>query len=726
MNRPDFLFRWLLPVTLLFSIIFSSDVCADGIDFRGQFFYRTTDSETTNKRTGRTLTSEFWSFDQQYRFDFSKTLYPYLTLIGGTLYQLNTSTSTAQDIEFETEEKVLKPYVEFNLRSPLYEAGLGYRRTQIENKASVVPDTQDVRDVINSNFGWNPAGFPELNLNYWHTHTYNDTETIDTVEKLFAGDTKYTIGQNLHLRYFYTRDAKEDTLSGSETLDQAHNGRIDYSRSFFNRRLSLSTNYRIRYSTFEFETTGEVNSPLLRSAGLSSIDDTPEDGPALNLNPALIDGNLTASAGLNIGLNGDDTTLVNIGLDFGFPVDVDKIRIYVDRNLSASVINYFSWSIYTSPDNLDTSTWTFQETVSPAIFGTFENYFEISFSVVNTRYIKVVTRPLSPTVPDAAVFPNIFVTEMEAFSTQLGTGDKKEIINADHNYNLNLTGKLGDKMILGYNLYYRLREQDQDPFSTEKTELSNGINFNYLFNRVFSARASISRIDRTEDDLEIFENNYSASLKAVYFETFDQILTFSGTKTEEGERSSSTNTLFLRTNAELYRGWSAFLDLGYSSIQDLENAEGANTIIRFGTNLVPNEKITANINYQLTSSERTDGGNGHTFRSQWDIQAFYTPFRALSVNARVNIDEREDFRSTLYEFDLNWSPFSDGALQFFFTFTERLRPELEEDRRAIGPGLKWTLGRYLFMDMTYTITEDENSLETTESDNLIVNLRITF
>lgn len=726
MNRPDFMFRWLLSAPLLLTIIFSSNVCADGINLRGQFFYRTTDSETTNKKSGQTLTSEFSSFDQQYRFDFSKTIYPYLTFIGGTLYELNTSTSTAEDIEFEAEEETLKPYVEFNLRSPLYEAGLGYRRTQIENKTSGTPAIQDFRDVINTKLGWDPAGFPELNLNYWHTHTYNDPETINTVEKLFAGDTKYTIGKNLNLKYFYTRNAKEDTLDDAETLDQIHNGRIEYSRSFFKRRLSLSTSYRIRYNTFEFETTGDVESPLLRSEGLSSIDDTPEDGPALNLNPALIDGNLTASAGLNIGLNGDDTTFVNIGLDFGFPVDVDKIRIYVDRNLSASVVDYFSWSIYTSPDNLDTSTWTLQETVSPAIFGTFENFFEISFSVVNTRYIKVVTRPLSSIVPDAAVFPNIFVTEMQAFTTQLGTGIKKKNTNVDHNYNLNLRGKLGDKMILGYDFYYRSQEQNQDPISTKRTELSNGVNFNYLFNRVFSARAGISRTNRTLDDSEIIEDNYSASLKAAYLETFEQILTFSGTNTDEEEMSSSTKTLFLRTNAELYRGWSAFLDLGYSLIQDLDSTESTSKILRAGTNLIPSEKITANINYELTKTQQSDEGNEQDYKSRWDIQAFFTPFRSLSFNARVSLEERDDYRSTLYDYSANWSPFPDGALQFYLTFTETLRPELEEERRSIGPGFKWTLGRYFFMDMAYTITEDENRLETTESKNLVVNLRVTL
>ena len=47
--------------------------------------------------------------------------------------------------------------------------------------------------------------------------------------------------------------------------------------------------------------------------------------------------------------------LTNIGVDFGFAVDVDQIRIWVDRALTATVANSFSWTVYTSPDNRNNS-----------------------------------------------------------------------------------------------------------------------------------------------------------------------------------------------------------------------------------------------------------------------------------------------------------------------------------------------------------------------------------
>ncbi|MES0445404.1 MAG: hypothetical protein ABUJ92_02560 [Desulfobacterales bacterium] len=718
MNRANSLVIWLLTVALLFNIIFSSHARADRLNFHSEFTYDNSDNETTDKTTGQAASSMLSSFNQKYNLDFSKTIYPYLTLAGGTFYNLNNSTFTSQATETESEQKTLRPFAKLDLKNPLYRAGMGFRRMQIESKTTGTPATQDFRDEINTILGWKPEGLPESNLRYVHTHAYNDFETVDSIEKQLTFITSYLAWKELDFKYFYTRSERENNIDGSEALDQNHNGNINYSHNFFNSRLSLSTGYKIRYNTFEFSGTGSGDFALLRSAGLWSLDDTPEDGPALALNPALIDGNLTASSGIDIGLGGDETTLTNIGLDFGFSVNVDRIRVWVDRSLTTPIADTFSWLVYTSPDNTDTSTWTLQATVSPASFGVFENRFEISFPAANTRFVKVVTRPLSPVVPDAALFPNIFVTEMQAFTTLSGASGQNKAAIVDHNYNLNLRGKLSDKAVLGYNLFYRL--QEQDPSSEKRTELSNGVNLNYIFNRVFSGSTSFSRIDYQSTDEKSVRDDYAASLRAAYLDTLGQALTYSGTKITEADGSSSRNSLFLRTNANLLRGWSAYLDTGYSWEQPSDSAQTTSTIIRSGTNIVPNDKITINMDYSRTQT------NGQTPTSRWDIGAFFIPFRALSFDVRLRMQEQGNSKTTLYNYSANWAPFSDGALQFFFTYDEMLRPEDDRKSRTIGPSLKWALGRHFFLDMFYNITETEDILQTTDSNKFNASLRIIF
>ena len=685
---------------------------------RGEFTYTNSESDTTNKATGEMTSSASSRFKQRYNLDFSKSLYPNLTLVGGTSYDLENATSTSQGTETEAEKKILRPFAKLNLNNPLYKAGLGYKRLQMENKTTGTPATQDFRDEINTILEWKPVGLPEVGLRYKYTHTYDDPETVDSVDKQLAFDSRYTIGSELGLSYFYTATARENNIKGSETLGQNHNGKVDYSHSFFNRRLSLSTAYRINYSIFEFQTAGTVESPLLRDEGLSSLDNTPDED-ALDFNLKLINGNVTASAGIDIGLDGDETTLTNIGLNFGLAVDVDKIHLWVDTPLSRLVANSFSWGVYTSSDNI---TWTLHATVS-GTFGTFEKRFEITFSEVNTQYIKVVTLPLNPAVSAEEKYKNIYITEMQAFTTVSGVSFDNKATSIDHNYDLNLRGKLSDKAVLGYNLSYRLREQD--PSSKKRTDLANGVNLSYIFNRVFSAGTSFTRTDRMQNDEKSVNDNYAALLRAAYLETLNQTLTYSGTKTTGEDGTSSRNSLFLRTNAKLYRGWSAFLDAGYSWRQPSESAQTTSTIIRSGTNLVPNDKITINMDYQVTKTQQSDGG-GETSSSRWDTQAFITPFRALSFNARVRMLDQGNSTTTLYNYSANWSPFPDGDLQFFFTFDEALRPEDEQKSRTIAPSLKWALGRHFSLDTSYSLNESETKSQTSESNIFSVELRVIF
>ena len=725
MNRPDSLYtvyKWFLPVALLFSFILSSTVCAEGINFRGEYEYINSNSDTTTKATNQTVSSVYSQFKQQYNLDFSNTIYPYLTLGGGAFYELNNETSKSEGNETKTEETRLRPFVDLKLNNPIYKAGILYRRTQIENKTTGLPDTEDIQDEIEALVGWRPANLPELNCRYSFTHIYDDPATTDTSEKVLQLDSTYTLAKDINLNYIYRRTNREDTVNNFETLEQDHNGRVNYSHNFFNGRLIVNSGYRIHYNTYEVPSSENTESPILRSEGLSSLDNTPTDGPALDPNPALIDGNLTASAGLNIGRNGDQTTFVNIGLDFGFPVDVDKIYIWVDRRLSASVANSYSWSIYTSPDNLDTSTWTLQTTVFPAVFGTFDNRFEISFPSVNTRYIKVVTRPLSPATPGASSFPDIFVTEMEAYTTLPGLRIEK----IDHNYTLDVRSHLTEKTVLGYNFAYLSKTNEEGTVSDKQTQQTHGVFARHIFNQIFSASSSFSRTDSKLEDENSVEYRYSGSIKADYWKAFRQILTYSARETQEDAGSSSTNAIFLRSNADIYKGWSALLDTGYSWSHPLETAPTTSTLIRAETNLIPNHMISINMNYAQTRTKEEGGGTADTTKTEYGFQAFFTPFRTLVFNFRLNVLDQNDTTSTLYNYSANWSPFPDGDLQFFFTYTETLRPEDEQKERTWGPSVKWSLNRHFYLDIDYNISSSESKTLATDSNSFRANLKIIF
>ena len=719
MRRDDYLFIWLLPAVISLSIFSAINVCAEGVNFRTELTYTNSDVEDKSKITGEKTKGNFYSFNQVYNFDLSKTIYPYLTFAAGTLFESENSTTKTSDTKTDSEERRLIPYVQLNLNNPLYQAGIQYRRTQRNNETSNAPNTENVRDEINTSFGWQPSELPSLDLRYNYYHTYNHPKTQDEIQKLLYLVSKYTAWEDLRFDYSYSRTDTNERLENFSTLGQTHFGRVEYSNDFFDRFLSLNTSYRIEYNSLEISSGGSSEVALQRSQGLFSLDNTPQDGPALQPNGALINGDVFTSAGIDIGLGGDETTLTNIGLDFGFTTSVDEIRIWVDRRLSTGIANSFSWGIYTSPDNRDSSTWTLVTTVSPAVFGDFENRFEITFPAVTTRFIKVVTTPLSPGFPGAGDYPNIFVTEMQAFTT-VSRDERNKTTSTDQYYDLGLRARVSEKTVVGYNL--NVTQQETDPSNDESTRLSNDLFVSHVFNKIFSTSARVSRTDTSENNDDTVTHTYSAVLRGNYLPTFQQILSFSGTNEKEEDDSSDDFSVVLRNNANLYRGWSVFVDSGFNWNRPMGgDTVEKSVLVRAGTNVEPHQKLTFNLNYQLRKTLEPDKNTD----SDFNLEAFFIPFRTLSLNARLTVTQREETR-TLQNYIVTWSPFPDGTLQFFFTYTETLRAEENVRQRTIAPGLNWTIGSHILLEMSYNIVTGESNSQKLEVNTFVSKLRIIF
>ena len=726
MHRAVFPNICLTLVILLFDALLLSTARADGVRFNSDLLYTTSSTTTKLKATGESIDSDFDRFDQRYNLNVTKRFFPYLSFETGAVYEFNQLTSKTEGNKVDIDEEILRPYVELNLDNPFYNAGLAVRARRREEKITGLPKNRADRDEFTGSVGMTPGElFPNWNLRYTHLHTYDDPETIDQIQQTLLLDSSWRPWESLNLDYTYTRVDSEERTLDFDTLQQTHFGRIGYAQNFWDRRLSLNTAYTINYSEFEFSSdTGFVENPLLRSAGLSALDNTPEDGPALSVNDALIDGNVIASAGLDIGTAGDQTQQVNIGLDFGFPQAVDQIRIWVDRQLSTIVANSFSWAVYTSPDNTDLSTWSLAATVSPATFATFDNRFEIVFPTVNTRFIKVVTRPLSPTVPGAADFTNIFVTEMQAFITQTGTSATTETSVTDHNYTLNLRGRLSDRTIVNYNLLYS--QQDTDPDNDQRTQLSNSAYLNHTFDNVFSANVNGQVTDTSVSDDDRTNYNYGASLRAAWLRTFDQSLTYTGRYEDSDLGTAYQNSIFLRSNSILYKGWSAFLDLGYTWEEPVSGEKITSSVIRPGTSIKPHPTLDLNLNFQFRRTDQSGADIGPTDESKWDVQAFYTPFSNLSFFAKVNGIHRDGESDTFQQYTINWSPYPDGDLQFFFTFNEVLISENNQKQTVVGPGLKWRIGRHINLDMSYNWTTDDSDIQKIESNIFNLELKLIF
>jgi hypothetical protein len=152
---------------------------AEGISFRTEQGYSNSDSSTQIRTTGEKIDTSFSVFRQLYDLDLSKTIYPYLNFDAGAVYELNRARSTTENIELDAEEKILRPFVELNVDSPVYDAGIAFRKRQREESTTNLPDTRDDRDEITALLGMEAQKWlPEWDLRFSHIHTYDDPETI--------------------------------------------------------------------------------------------------------------------------------------------------------------------------------------------------------------------------------------------------------------------------------------------------------------------------------------------------------------------------------------------------------------------------------------------------------------------------------------------------------------------------------------------------------------------
>jgi hypothetical protein len=324
----------------------------------------------------------------------------------------------------------------------------------------------------------------------------------------------------------------------------------------------------------------------------------------------------------------------------------------------------------------------------------------------------------------AAGFANIFVTEMQALITESGSSQTTETSVTDQNINLNLRGRLSAKTVVNYNMLYS--QQDTDPDNDQRTQLSNSVFLNHTFNNVFSANVNGQRTDVSVLDQDSTNYNYGASLRAVWLPTFDQAITYTG-RYEDGELGTAyQDSIFLRSNAILYRGWSAFLDMGYTREETFSGETITSSIIRPGTSLQPHPTLDLNMDFSFKRTEQSSEDIGPSDESKWNVQVLYTPLSNLSFFGKVDGLHRDGDTDTFQQYTINWSPFPDGELQLFFTYNQVLMSENNQKQTVVGPGLTWTIGRHFTLDASYNWTTNDSDIQKIESNIINAELQVIF
>lgn len=715
----------VLPSILLAVSIRPMDSRAEGLSGYLDIEYDRAKTVTRNSG-GQSNDTSSDSIAQLYNLTLEKKIYPNLGLLASGLFQKRDISSEADGLKSDTTTTTLRPYINLNLRTPLYFADATYSRNEEKRKTSGLSTATDVRESIISTLYWRPDRFPDLRLQYSRDHLY-DKEGVDqdTTTDLYQVTSNYRPTGSLWLYYHGSLRNTDLRLSGTTTKELNNNGRVNYSNNWWRRRISFGLDYNITNQVLETETSGagEVGLRVFPFSGLSTQSDAPEN-IALLSNPALIDGDVTAGTGINLGLPppGGDTRLRNMGLDFLVATEINTLYVWVDRDAS-QVADAFSWRVYTSDDNQN---WALRQTVSPAIFSPSLNRFEIRFANVNARYVKVVTGPLSPVVPFASSFPTIQVTELQSEIRRPSSEVAGKQTSTSQNGTMNFRAILFEPINLTYEFTYIFTKRDPNVL---QYTASNGLSFFRQFNKVFSGRGRVA-FENGEEQAGYREAKvYSVSITAVPVQTLFHSLTFSGKEETVAGGKDSNISILLYNIAKLYEGIDANLGAGISYQEDAAGRKNRSTQVNGGATLVPNRKVTLTLSYNGTETETSGGGlaketTASTRAGEADLA--FTPVKNVYLFASYRIEKSSSAPGrNILNYSLNWSPFPDGTLYLTFNYNETIRTD-DTKERSIVPNLRWYFTRRSYLNLSYQSLKSETAALTTSSNIYSGTVRIPF
>jgi hypothetical protein len=371
--------------------------------------------------------------------------------------------------------------------------------------------------------------------------------------------------------------------------------------------------------------------------------------------------------------------------------------------------------------------WTRETLVSTAPFGPFENRFQVDFRAVTARYLKLVTRPLSGAVLDASRYPDIFVTELQAFLTRSPGEVPDELTRTNQIFNTDVRLRLLDKPSLYYEGNYWYNGFDAPV--PDRDTLSNGLSVNHRFNRLLAAHARGAYEQGRELEGRRTATVTNATLTLDPIPTLTSSVLFSGVDETIGDRLNDRKGVLVQTVAQVYRGVDVQFGFGWSFTTREGDEHLRDRLLNLNASIVPRQNLTLTLNYTDTTTTRsgTFTGDPRYHARRGFLTLAFDPIRTLHLvlSEEIVAITGEKTRTT-HNVGANWTPFPDGALQLTVAYNENVRPLAYGTDRVFRPGVRWTFSRQSYVDVSYQVLESEFVGLKTESKIFGVDLKVFF
>jgi hypothetical protein len=278
-------------------------------------------------------------------------------------------------------------------------------------------------------------------------------------------------------------------------------------------------------------------------------------------NGQLIDGNLNASAGINL-----DVQSSNIAIRFDTGQTVNKINLNIATSLTKAVIDTlnFGWQLFTSDDGI---IWTFRGVQLPVYEEIPSQRFVFSFVETSARFLRLVNT-LAPNTGSA-----IEVTEMEGVGFLLAIPKQSFSSTQTRTFGgYGITFTPTEALRISYNISFSHSEDDVAGTDRGSTNITQGVNLGYTviprYLILVTSFAMTSTIPEGGDTTRF--DSYNLTLTSNPLPTVGGLLGFRLTEASTGgDTTSRTDSLTANLSLDIYRDVALSLTSNFSESRDL-------------------------------------------------------------------------------------------------------------------------------------------------------------
>lgn len=685
---------------------------------------------------GATTRQDSGSFGQTYRLNFDRPIGPALQASVGALLQ-DRSTRLELDGRRDAIEATDRgAWARLALVLPALSAGLSYELG--DRSATRTPLFG--REDLAAHATWRPAGLPELSLRLSRTHHYDDARTTqDQVTSGATASARYREGP-LEATYLLLWSQPSDAISGTSSRSVDQVAKASYSGRFMEDRVVAyaSASARNQVTTTLSAGSGALSVPRPPLAGLSLIEAFPAqpESDTLLTNTALVDGNVAAGAGLDIGsgpgVTGDQNRR-DLGVQLADLVTaVNQVQVWVDKRLPPGVAAAYGWTAWQSDDN---RSWVPVPITGPVAFDPFQPFFEIPILATRARYLKVVTQPLRPGVTTDPALVSVQVTELRLFQVTPAAQLQRVQATSAATVTATATTLLWRPANLSWDLAATL-ERRVSPDVTTYT-LLNSLVASQPLGHQLQLSGRLARLDGDFGTGHGGQTDWGAGLiwkpvpallsSLVYSGQFaDARPTLDATsgryRSREGNLVHSFASL---VRADLYPGVSAQLQGSTSLVREPSGKGTWNNLFSATSTLIPNPWVTFNLGWlsSLTTVSPADGPSYNLGSARLDAGATFQPSSVISLSGTLTwwlVSTAPTLSGTA---QLSYAPLR-GELQLSLAGSSAWDTASQTKTVLLGPSLRWNVRPGVQLTASYTSLETSTRVLQTRSRTAGIGLSI--